>query len=458
MLLLKTVPIGLEGSLVSVILRLYQRAFADFRTCTPNLFGVRWARPLGGFMASILFRRLKSNRVALLQAMLLAVFVFPTTSMAQSTALQFVPVTPCRVVDTRNPQNFDLGGPRLAVNETRTIHITWGSCGIPSTAMAYSFNASVVPVTTLRWLNIYPFGAQPAPSTSTLNSYDGRVKGNAVIVAAGTDGAVNVYAREATDLILDINGYFVPAATNSASLEFYPVPPCRVADTRNAAGPQGGPSISGGSTRSFPVQSSSCGIPANAQVYSLSIAAAPMAGLGYLTAWAAGQDQPGVSTLNAPTGTVAANAAIVAAGSNGDVSIYASDTTDVIIDVNGYFGPPTIGGLSLYTVPECRVIDTRSGSGPFNGTMTVPVQGSSCAAPAGAQAYLLNAAVVPVGSLSYLTLWADGTSQPNVSTLNAYDGSITSNMAIVSNTTGSIKAYATSSTDLIFDLFGYFAQ
>jgi hypothetical protein len=117
-----------------------------------------------------------------------------------------------------------------------------------------------------------------------------------------------------------------------------------------------------------------------------------------------------------------------------------------------------MGGLSLYTVPECRVIDTRSGSGPFNGTMTVPVQGSSCAPPAGAQAYVLNATVVPAGSLSYLTLWADGTSQPGVSTLNAYDCAITSNMAIVSNTTGSIDAYATNSTDLIFDLMGYFAQ
>ena len=123
------------------------------------------------------------------------------------------------------------------MNETRTIHITWSSCGIPSTAVAYSFNASVVPVTTLRWLNMYPFGEQPVPFAATLNSYDGRVKGNAAITAAGIDGAVNVYASEATDFILDINGYFVPAATTSSSLEFFPVPPCRVADTRNAAGP-----------------------------------------------------------------------------------------------------------------------------------------------------------------------------------------------------------------------------
>ena len=37
--------------------------------------------------------------------------------------------------------------------------------------------------------------------------------------------------------------------------------------------------------------------------------------------------------------------------------------------------------------------------------------------------------VVLVGSLGYLTLWPDDESQPTVSTLNAIDGAITSNMA-----------------------------
>ena len=164
-----------------------------------------------------------------------------------------------------------------------------------------------------------------------------------------------------------------------------------------------------------------------------------------------------VSTLNASTGAVTANAAIVPAGSGGDVSISLSDSSDVILDVNGYFAPPAAGGLSLYTATECRALDTRHGSGRFNGTLPVPVQDSTCAPPAAAQAYVLNATVVPVGALDYLTLWATGTAQPFVSTLNSYDGAITSNMAIVSNTIGSIDAHATNSTELIIDLSGYFA-
>ena len=72
-------------------------------------------------------------------------------------------------------------------------------------------------------------------------------------------------------------------------------------------------------------------------------------------------------------------------------------------------------------------------------------------------AYVFNATVVPSGSLGYLTLWADGAPQPVVSTLNAYDGFITSNMAIVPNLDGSIDAFAAGLTQLILDISGYFA-
>ncbi|BDC49597.1 hypothetical protein F183_A19130 [Bryobacterales bacterium F-183] len=46
---------------------------------------------------------------------------------------------------------------------------------------------------------------------------------------------------------------------------------------------------------------------------------------------------PVVSTLNAMSGAITANAAIVPAGTNGSVSVFVSGPTDVVIDVNGYF-------------------------------------------------------------------------------------------------------------------------
>ena len=68
-----------------------------------------------------------------------------------------------------------------------------------------------------------------------------------------------------------------------------------------------------------------------------------------------------------------------------------------------------------------------------------------------------NFTVVPSATLSYLSLWAEGFPLPVVSTLNAYDGAITSNMAIVPMASGAISAYAIEKTHLILDVTGYFA-
>ena len=65
---------------------------------------------------------------------------------------------------------------------------------------------------------------------------------------------------------------------------------------------------------------------------------------------------------------------IVPAGTNGDITVYPSNDTDLVIDINGYFAPAGPGGLSLYPAAPCRVIDTRQiGSGqPFSGLAHSP--------------------------------------------------------------------------------------
>ncbi len=371
-------------------------------------------------------------------------------------ALLFVPMTPCRLVDTRNP-TAPFGGPSIAGDTSRSFAIPDGACAVPPTATAYSLNVTVVPRAGLAYLTVWPTGVEQ-PVVSTLNS-DGRVKANAAIVPAGTGGGISVYATDFTDVVLDINGYFEPS-TDTAALAFYPLTPCRVADTRNAIGSFGGPSLVGSQTRAFPILSSACNIPSSAQAYSLNFTAVPRAGLGYLSAWPTGQPWPGVSTLNAPPNNpVVANAAIVPAGTNGAINVLGSNNTDVIIDINGYFALASSapGGQALYTVSPCRVLDTRTSGGLMNGTLPVNITGSSCGIASSAQAFVLNATVVPTGGLGYLTLWPENEAQPLVSTLNADDGAITSNMAIVPTANGSIDAFSTSSTQLILDISGYFA-
>ncbi len=386
------------------------------------------------------------------------VTVFLNTPQPQ----QFVNVTPCRLVDTRKASGGNgpiQGGTFEAFNLPQIA--SGKSCADLSAASAYSLNVTVVPPGPLGYLTIWPTGG-PRSNVSTMNSLDGRVKANAAIVPAGAGGGVNVFVSDTSDVVLDIDGYFAPAG--QSTLAFYPLPPCRVADTRKNNFPQGlgAPSLQGGVARGFPILNTTCpGIPNSVQGYSFNFTVVPKNGqpLGYLTVWPTGETQPVVSTLNAPTGTVVANAGIVPAGTGGDIEGFASNDTDLIIDINGYFDTPGANGLSLYPTAPCRVIDTRKvGNGqPFMGELTVNVAGSICAPPSTAQAYVFNATVVPSGSLGYLTLWPDGGSQPLVSTLNALDGAITSNMAIVPNSDGSTDAYASDLTQLILDISSYFA-
>ena len=191
--------------------------------------------------------------------------------------------------------------------------------------------------------------------------------------------------------------------------------------------------------------------------------AIPYGPLRWLAVWpySQQQQQPNVSTLNAATGTVTANAAIVQAGTNGEISVFVTDSSDLAIDINGYFAPSESGALGFYPVTPCRLFDTRqAGDG---GTVTaspvsvVEVAGSSCSPASTAQTYVLNATVVPSGFLGYLTVWPDLQAQPYVSTLNAHDGVVTSNMALVPTANGLIDAFATSPTNLILDISGFFA-
>ncbi len=356
--------------------------------------------------------------------------------------MRFIPVTPFRAVDTRNSTI-------LASGSSRSFTIS-GSGGVPASALAYSLNVTVVPSGTLQSLTVYPTGGTQ-PSFPLMSS-DGRVKAQAAIIQAGSNGAITVAASNQTQVIVDVNGYFVPAS-NSAGLAFYPVTPTRLFDTRS------GTALAGGSTQNFAIQSTA-GIPATAQAYSLNITAVPSGNLGDLIVWPAGQAEPATSTLN--TGTnITANAAIVGAGTNGSISVYTTGTTNLIIDINGYWAPAGTGGLSLYPVTPVRTYNsgtTNSGNTDVSGTVTIPAPSASTGIPGTPSALLLNATVTPPSALGDIVLWAAGTSEPNVSTLNANDGSVTSNLAIVGLRNGSVNAFVTSPTILTIDVYGYFAQ
>ena len=383
-----------------------------------------------------------------------------TTAGTTTGGLGFVPVTPCRIMDTRNPTG-PLGGPFIAAGTTRTVPVSSSSCGVPANAAAYSVNVTVVPrAGFLGYVSVWPTG-QTQPVVSTLNSFDGSILANAAIVPAGAGGSINAFGSNDTDLVMDIDGYFITPGVSS--LQFYPLAPCRVLDTRNPYGTFGGPALAGGTTRSFPIPSGPCGAPINAAAYALNVTVVPHGSLGYLTAWPTGESQPVVSTLNSFDGTILANAAIVPAGAGGAVSFFVTNTTDLVVDIDGYFAPPGTGGLNFYAVSPCRVVDTRNANGPLGGpimdantTRTFPLPGE-CGLPETAAAYSLNMTVDPPGPMGYLSVWPTGQAQPVVSTLNDFKGLAVANAALVpAGASGSINVYVTNTSHVIVDTNGYF--
>jgi hypothetical protein len=386
-------------------------------------------------------------------------------STNSTTPLFYVPLTtPCRAVDTR------VSG-AIAAGTSQTFNPAGGACSIPSQGsgpIAYAMNVTVVPHGPLGYLTVWPAG-QAQPVVSTLNSPDGRVKANAAIAVGGNGGQISVYSSDATDLILDVSGYFT---ANTTADVYVPITPCRIVDTRVNNGTSfGAPSLVSGQQRSFAIANSSCNLPAaalaNGGAVSLNVTTVPIAAhpVSYLTVWGSWPDEPQIpliSTLNDPKGTVVANAALISINpsTSQSVSVYATDNTDLILDITGYFAPASLApsGLALYPLTPCRILDTRESSGEFQGELTVPVtSGNNCGVPTSGQAYVVNATVVPSGPLEYLTLWPDTTPQPPISVLNANDGFVTSNMALVGSPNGSIDAFATSSTQLILDVSDYFA-
>jgi hypothetical protein len=399
---------------------------------------------------------------------LLPLLLLACISSAQ-TPLTYIPTGPCRVVDTRW-QDGPFGGPSIAGGAVRTVTIPDNAaCAIPNTATAYALNVTVVPQTIVGYITLWPTG-QNQPFVSTLNSLDGRIKAVAAVVGAGPDTGINVYSTNTTDLVLDIVGYFVGPG-NPNALYYYPLPNyCELFNTVNPPSPDGlgGPALQAGIARSFQVTNNqNCTIPANAAAYSLNVTATPMNGnsLGYVTVWPSDQAQPYTSTLNAPTGTTVANAAIVEAGT-GAISVYADADTNVEVYLNGYFAPGNASsGNALYAFSPCRGNDTRPND--FTNRLdyilqtqggcqaTLPPQASRPAV----QAFLLNATVVPEAGLGYFPIWPYGHHMPVPSTLFALDGAITSNMAIVpAGHNGEISAFASGATNVVYDVFGYFAS
>jgi hypothetical protein len=122
--------------------------------------------------------------------------------------MAYFPLPPCRLVDTRDP-NGPFGGPALAANSERTFVVT-GSCGVPSSALAVSFNIAVTLESAFGDLRIFPAGT-PLPLVSAINYRPFKTRSDDAVIGLGAAGDVTVHVDQPSGtvhLILDVDGYF----------------------------------------------------------------------------------------------------------------------------------------------------------------------------------------------------------------------------------------------------------
>ena len=110
-------------------------------------------------------------------------------------------------------------------------------------------------------------------------------------------------------------GMAVSASAQTGPYQFFALTPCRVVDTRNATGVNGGPAL-GATSRDFQIRGF-CGVPTTARAVSLNVTVTNATGFSWLTLWPSGQPMPVVSTINFDASVSAlANGAIVGLSAN----------------------------------------------------------------------------------------------------------------------------------------------
>ena len=379
----------------------------------------------------------------------------------------FIPITPCRVVSTLPSPNTV--GPRdtpLAAAETFTVQVVGdnGDCSLPSSATSVSLNVTVAGAQGNGYVTVFPCDATQ-PNASSLNYAAGQTVPNAVISKVAADGSLCFYTLAATNLVVDINGYF-PAGSG-----FEPLVPARLLDTRPA-----GPGIdtvddryigaglrAGASTTTLQVTARG-GVPVDAAAVVLNVTVTGTQGPGFVTVYPCDASRPTASNLNYTAGKTIPNAVITKLSATGTVCLYTQAGTHLIVDVTGYFP----AGSGFTPVVPARLLETRPSlttvDGDFNGigqrlagsttTLDVSERGG---VPSNATAVVLNVTVTGTQGSGYVTVYPCDASQPTASNLNYTAGKTIPNAVVTKlSATGTVCLYTLAATDMIVDVTGYF--
>ncbi|MBI5088289.1 MAG: L,D-transpeptidase [Actinobacteria bacterium] len=242
------------------------------------------------------------------------------------------------------------------------------------------------------------------------------------------------------------------AADDAATSSYVPLQPCRLLDTRSAAGSRVAPGL----TMTLPI-ADRCGVPGDAVAAAISVTVVGTAGAGFLTVWPADQPQPLASTVTwSQPGDTRANGAVIQLSAAGSISIFANAPTDVVVDVSGAFVPGDSARSGRFVpITPARLLDTRTTSRPGPATsVTVP---RPAGVPADAIALAVGITTTESTGPGFFTAYAAGATRPNASVLNTTGaGQTVASTAIVPISAQGMSVFTQAGDHVIVDVFGWF--
>jgi hypothetical protein len=240
----------------------------------------------------------------------------------------YTPVAPSRLLDTRSGIGGRTG--MLVAGEVFPLTVA-GVAGVAANASSVMLNVAVTEPTAPGFVTVFPCGVA-TPVVSNVNYAAGETIANSAEVKVGANGQVCFYSMSTTHVVVDVNG--ATASTSNGS--YTSVTPLRLVDSRSGLARRG-PIASG---RSFALQVGGAnGVPANATSAVLNLAVTNTSGPGFVTVYPCDVPRPNASNVNYVGAMTIAGHTITKLSADGKVCFYAHATTDLVVDLGGYFVP-----------------------------------------------------------------------------------------------------------------------
>lgn len=353
----------------------------------------------------------------------------------------FRPLGPVRIADTRRPVCGCVSvGPttvRLDLDDRPDV---------PDDAVAVAVTVTGLRTPSAGFVTVHPTGTD-RPGTSTLNTRPDRTVANTTIVPLGDDGRIDVHRSQVGDVVVDLLGVFVPAATSRAG-RFVPVAARRLVDTRFVAGP-----LPPGGEFDVPLPAE---VDGDAAALLVNVTSLGERSPGHLSLRAAGSAPTGTSIVNPDGSGLPVAAATIVPVDRSGMTIRSRSGGHVVVDLLGWFTGPSAPerseGLFVPSAPR-RLVDTRNAPGRLHAGGTIEVRPPF----AGAAAIVTNVTMTRPDARGFVTAHPAGRPRPAVSNLNAsfWDHTV-ANFAVTRSSDRGTAYFARRGTDLVVDAVGWF--